>query len=52
MPHDPAAILACHGQRAPRYTSYPTAPHFSDAVGTSGDDRGLIFESRFLHSAL
>ncbi|MEE2953113.1 MAG: oxygen-independent coproporphyrinogen III oxidase [Pseudomonadota bacterium] len=35
MPHDPAAILACHGQRAPRYTSYPTAPHFTSGSGSS-----------------
>ena len=32
---DPAAILACHGRHAPRYTSYPTAPHFASGSGTS-----------------
>jgi oxygen-independent coproporphyrinogen III oxidase len=27
-------LAACYGEeRLPRYTSYPTAPHFSDAVG-------------------
>jgi oxygen-independent coproporphyrinogen III oxidase len=27
-------LAACYGQeRLPRYTSYPTAPHFSDSVG-------------------
>ncbi|MDU6673983.1 MAG: coproporphyrinogen III oxidase, partial [Bradyrhizobium sp.] len=29
-------LAACYGQeRLPRYTSYPTAPHFSAAVGPS-----------------
>src|SRR5437764_9995561 len=29
-----ADLAACYGQeRLPRYTSYPTAPHFSPAVG-------------------
>lgn len=29
-----ADLAACYGQeRLPRYTSYPTAPHFSDAIG-------------------
>ncbi len=32
-----ADLAACYGQeQLPRYASYPTAPHFSDAVG-SGD---------------
>ena len=27
-------LAACYGQeRLPRYTSYPTAPHFSTAIG-------------------
>ena len=31
MKHD---LAACYGQeRLPRYTSYPTAPHFSSAIG-------------------
>jgi oxygen-independent coproporphyrinogen-3 oxidase len=29
------ALLARHDVRAPRYTSYPTAPQFSDALGES-----------------
>ncbi len=29
-------LAACYGQeRLPRYTSYPTAPHFSPAIGSS-----------------
>src|SRR5450631_492701 len=29
-------LAACYGQqRLPRYTSYPTAPHFSSAVGSA-----------------
>jgi oxygen-independent coproporphyrinogen-3 oxidase len=29
-----ADLAVCYGQeRLPRYTSYPTAPHFSDAIG-------------------
>jgi oxygen-independent coproporphyrinogen-3 oxidase len=28
-----ADLVARYDQRVPRYTSYPTAPHFSDAVG-------------------
>ena len=28
-----AELLQKYGTRGPRYTSYPTAPHFSDAVG-------------------
>lgn len=28
-------LLARHDVRAPRYTSYPTTPHFSDALGES-----------------
>jgi len=34
-PSDVAALLARHDGRVPRYTSYPTAPHFSPAVGAS-----------------
>jgi oxygen-independent coproporphyrinogen III oxidase len=31
-----ANLAACYGQeRLPRYTSYPTAPHFSPAVGSA-----------------
>lgn len=30
---DPAAVLAAHGESVPRYTSYPTAPHFRDGLG-------------------
>ncbi|MDB5579595.1 MAG: hemN, partial [Bradyrhizobium sp.] len=27
-------LAACYGQeRLPRYTSYPTAPHFAAAIG-------------------
>jgi oxygen-independent coproporphyrinogen III oxidase len=30
-------LAACYGQeRLPRYTSYPTAPHFSAAIGPAG----------------
>jgi oxygen-independent coproporphyrinogen-3 oxidase len=29
---DIAALIAKYDRRVPRYTSYPTAPHFSDAV--------------------
>lgn len=29
---DVAALIAKYDRRVPRYTSYPTAPHFSDAV--------------------
>jgi hypothetical protein len=29
-------LVACYGQeRLPRYTSYPTAPHFSSAIGAA-----------------
>ncbi|MEN3290234.1 MAG: oxygen-independent coproporphyrinogen oxidase, partial [Bradyrhizobium sp.] len=29
-------LAACYGQeRLPRYTSYPTAPHFSSAIGAA-----------------
>ncbi|MEQ8828975.1 MAG: oxygen-independent coproporphyrinogen III oxidase [Alphaproteobacteria bacterium] len=28
-------LLARYGGAAPRYTSYPTAPHFCDSIGTS-----------------
>lgn len=35
-------LAACYGQeRLPRYTSYPTAPHFSDAVGPEDYARWL-----------
>lgn len=30
---DTAALIAKYDRPVPRYTSYPTAPHFSDAVG-------------------
>ena len=30
---DTAALVARYDERVPRYTSYPTAPHFSPAVG-------------------
>lgn len=34
IPTDHAAVLARHGaQPTPRYTSYPTAPHFEDGFG-------------------
>ncbi len=29
------ALIARYDRRVPRYTSYPTAPHFSDAVGAA-----------------
>jgi hypothetical protein len=32
---DVAELIARYDGRAPRYTSYPTAPHFSPAVGAS-----------------
>ena len=35
-PIDPQIVARFEDQRAPRYTSYPTAPHFTDAV--SGED--------------
>jgi oxygen-independent coproporphyrinogen-3 oxidase len=37
-----ADLAACYGQeQLPRYTSYPTSPHFSDAVGSDGYARWL-----------
>ncbi len=30
---NPERILAVHGESVPRYTSYPTAPHFRDGMG-------------------
>ncbi len=33
VPDDKAALIARYDGRVPRYTSYPTAPHFSPAVG-------------------
>lgn len=30
---DPAVVARFEGQRVPRYTSYPTAPHFTDVIG-------------------
>ncbi len=51
----PAALIAKYDRRVPRYTSYPTAPHFSPAVtaadysawlGTLEDDAAL---SLYLH---
>jgi oxygen-independent coproporphyrinogen-3 oxidase len=32
---DVAMLIARYDRRAPRYTSYPTAPHFSPAVGAT-----------------
>lgn len=32
---DPAAILAGNSDAVPRYTSYPAAPHFQNALGTA-----------------
>ena len=32
---DLASLIARYDGRAPRYTSYPTAPHFSGAIGPS-----------------
>ena len=32
---DPAAILAKFPAAVPRYTSYPTAPHFQAELGAS-----------------
>jgi oxygen-independent coproporphyrinogen-3 oxidase len=32
-PRSDEALIARYGERVPRYTSYPTAPHFSPAVG-------------------
>ena len=32
-PSDSAGLVARYDERVPRYTSYPTAPHFSPAVG-------------------
>ena len=49
-------LAACYGQeRLPRYTSYPTAPHFSSAVGTAAyadwlqDIPGHATASLYLH---
>lgn len=37
-----ADLAACYGQEPlPRYTSYPTAPHFSDAIGAETYARWL-----------
>jgi oxygen-independent coproporphyrinogen-3 oxidase len=33
--HVPAELLAKYGTRGPRYTSYPTAPHFTPDVDTA-----------------
>ena len=34
-PCDGARLVAKHDGRVPRYTSYPTAPHFTSAIGPS-----------------
>ena len=34
-PCDGARLVARHDGRVPRYTSYPTAPHFTSAIGPS-----------------
>src|SRR5208337_1010484 len=39
---DAADFVARYDGRVPRYTSYPTAPHFSPAVGASVYARWLI----------
>ena len=36
------ALLARYDVRAPRYTSYPTAPQFSDALGEEGYRRNAL----------
>ena len=38
---DVAELIARYDGRAPRYASYPTAPHFSPAVGASVYGRWL-----------
>jgi oxygen-independent coproporphyrinogen III oxidase len=40
-PNDAARVVARYDGRVPRYTSYPTAPHFSPAVGGSAYARWL-----------
>ena len=34
-PNDAARLVAHYDGRVPRYTSYPTAPHFSSAIGAN-----------------
>ena len=38
---DAAALVARYDGRVPRYTSYPTAPHFNPSVGASAYARWL-----------
>jgi oxygen-independent coproporphyrinogen-3 oxidase len=38
---DVERILAAHGRAVPRYTSYPTAPHFTDHAGSAIAKAGL-----------
>jgi oxygen-independent coproporphyrinogen III oxidase len=38
---DAARLVARYGGRVPRYTSYPTAPHFTPAIGRSMYERWL-----------
>jgi len=40
-PSDIAALLARYVKRVPRYTSYPSAPHFTPAVGPASSARWL-----------
>src|SRR6516165_6376793 len=49
-------LAACYGEeRLPRYTSYPTAPHFSPAVGSATYEEWLraiparVAASLYLH---
>ena len=39
--HMNAQLLAKYDRLVPRYTSYPTAPHFPPAIGPSGIAAGL-----------
>ncbi len=39
---DAAELVAKHDGRVPRYTSYPTAPHFTPAIGPSVYARWLV----------
>ena len=38
---DPEEILKKYARPVPRYTSYPTAPHFQQGLGEHRDEREL-----------
>ncbi len=41
IPDIPAALVERYNRPGPRYTSYPTAPQFSDAVGAGAVEKAL-----------